>query len=111
MLRTESLGLLRWHKLSSKKHLLPNQHFRLVVCLPRPITLQRLADRNLGQANILHHGPDDGQAARFGRENVNLIGALPHEASQAFNRIGAANVAVHDGWEGIKGQQMLFIFE
>ena len=98
-------------QMSSKKHLLPNQHFRLVVCLPRPITLQRLADRNLGQANILHHGPDDRHTTGFSREDVNLIGALPHEASQAFNRIGAANVPVHDWWKGIKGQQILFIFE
>jgi hypothetical protein len=50
-------------------------------------------------------------AAGFGREDVDLIGTLPHIAQQAFNRIGAANVTVHDWWKGIKGQQMLFIFE
>jgi hypothetical protein len=66
-----------------KKHLLSNQPFRLIACLPRPLTPQRLADGNLGQANILHHGPHDGQAARFGREGVDLIGALPHIAKQA----------------------------
>ncbi len=96
--------------MSSKKHLLPNQPERLVVCWSRPITLEPLADRNLGRANILHHGPDNGQAARFGREDVNLIGALPHIAKQAFNCIGATNVAVHDWWEGIEREQMLFVF-
>ena len=64
--------------------------------------LQRLTDGNLGQAHILHHGPHDGQAARFGREGVNLIGTLPHIAKQAFNDIGTANVAMHDLREGIE---------
>ena len=72
--------------------------------------LQRLTDGNLGQAHILHHGPHDGQTRRLGGEGINLIGALPHEAPQAFNGIGAANVAVHDRWKRIKRQQMLFIF-
>jgi len=39
-----------------------------------------------------------------------LIGALPNIAKEAFNRIGAANRAMHDRWEGIKGQKMLFVF-
>ena len=58
--------------------------------------LEQLADRNLGQANILHHGPDDGQATRFGRKGVNVIGALPHIAKQAFDGVRAANGTVHD---------------
>ncbi len=78
---------------------------------PTASRVQPLADGNLRQANILHHGPDDRHTAGFGREDVDLIGALPHIAKQAFNRIGAANVPVHDWWKGIKGQQMLFIFE
>ena len=85
------------------------QPFRLVGCLPGPITLQRLADRYLGQANILHHGPDDGQAARFGREDINLIRALAYFAKQAFNSIGTPNIAVHHWREGIERQEMLFI--
>ena len=36
--------------------------------------------------------------------------ALPHIAKEAFNRIGRANVAMHDRWKRIKCQQMLFIF-
>jgi hypothetical protein len=98
----ESPGTLSWHQLSSKKHLLPNQPERLVGCLPGSITRQRLADGNLGQANILHHGPDNRQTARLGGEGVNLIGALPHIAEQAFNGIGAANVAVHHLREGVE---------
>ncbi len=69
-----------------------------------------LVDRNSWQVDILHHGPDDGQPTRLRRESVNLIGALPHEASQAFNGIGAPNGAMHDLWKGIKRQKMLFIF-
>ena len=72
--------------------------------------LERLADRDPGQANILHHSPHDGQAAGFGREGIDLIGALGHIAQQAFNGSGAANGAVHHLREGIKGQEMLFIF-
>ena len=83
------------HQLSSTKHLLPTRHFRLVVCLSRALTLQRLSHRNLGQANVLHHRPHDGQAAGLGRESVNLIGALLDITKQAFNGIGAADVAAH----------------
>jgi len=79
------------------------------VWLLSPIALQWLADWDLGQANILHHSPDDGQATRFGREDINLVGALAHIAKQAFNGIGAADVAVHDRREGIERQEMLFI--
>ncbi len=43
------------------------------------------------------------------REGVDWVGALAHIAQQAFNGIGAANVAVHRRREGIKGQEMLFI--
>ena len=63
------------------------------------------------QADVLDGRPDNRQATGFCGEDVNLIGALPDIAKQAFNRIGAANVTVHDWWKGIKGQQMLFIFD
>ncbi len=43
-------------------------------------------------------------------QGVNLIGALPNIAKQAFNGIGATNVAMHDLWKGIKRQKMVFIF-
>ena len=87
-----------------KKHLLLNHPVRLVANLPTAMCISPLADRDLWQANILHDGPDDGQTRRFGREGIDLIGALPHIAKQAFNGIGAANVAMHDWRKGIKGQ-------
>ncbi len=99
------------HRNLCKNYLPPNHPLRLVACVPRAVADQPLADWNLRQANILHHGPDDRHTTGFRREDINLIGALPHIAKQAFNRIGAANVAMHDGWKGIKGQHMLFIFE
>src|SRR6266849_841220 len=36
-----------------------------------------LANWNFGQPNVLHHGPDNGEAARFRGERVDLIGTLP----------------------------------
>ena len=60
--------------------------------------------------DILHHGPDNGQATGFRGEDVNLIGAPSNIAKQAFNGIRAANVAMHHLRESIKSQQMLFIF-
>ncbi len=44
----------------------------------KPISAQPLADRNLWQADILHHCPHDGQTTGFGRKGVNLIGTLSH---------------------------------
>src|SRR5207245_6376036 len=79
-----------------KKYLHLTHPFWLVVCMLTTVSVQPLADGNLWQTNILHHGPDDRQTAGFRRESVDLIGALAHIAKQAFNRIGAANVAVHD---------------
>jgi len=61
----------------------------LSVCLRtervNPNIKQALADRNLWQTDSLHHRPHDGKYIRFGGEGVNLIGALAHEAPQAFN--------------------------
>src|SRR5947199_213834 len=71
---------------------------------------QPLRDRNLWQADILHHRPHDGQTTGFCREGVNRIGALPDIAKETFNGIGTANVAMHDRRESIKRQKMLFIF-
>jgi hypothetical protein len=65
------------------------------------MSVQLLVDRNLGQADILHHRPDNGQTTRFRGESVNLICASSDIAKQAFNGIGAANVAIHDRWKGI----------
>ena len=48
------------------------------------------------QADILDRCPHNRQAAVLGGENVNLIGALPHEAPEAFDGIGGLNMSVHD---------------
>ena len=60
--------------------------------------------------DILHDCPNNRQTTSFGREGVNLIGALSHVPKKTFNRIGGANIAMHHLWEGMKGEQMLFIF-
>jgi hypothetical protein len=49
----------------------------------------------------LHDRPDDGQTTGFGGKSINLIGALPNVTKQTFNRIGAANRAMHDWREGV----------
>ena len=98
------------HRKSRKQHLLPNHPFRLVAGTPTAMSAERLVDWNSWQVDILHHGPDDCQTRRLCRKSVNLIGALPHIAKEAFNRIGRANVTMHDRWKRIKRQQMLFIF-
>src|SRR2546421_10237925 len=43
-------------------------------------------------------------------QGINLIGASSHIAKKAFNGIGTANMAMHRLGEGIKRQEMLFIF-
>src|SRR5713101_5297536 len=69
-----------------------------------------LANWNPWQADSLHHSPNDSQTARFCRKGVYLIGAPSNIAKEAFNGVGCTNVAMHDRREGIKGQEMLFIF-
>jgi hypothetical protein len=98
------------HRKKRKEHLLLNHPVRLVAATPRAIHAERLVGGNAWQVDILHHGPNNREARGFSRKGVNLIGPLPHIAEEAFNRIGAANVAMHQWWEGIKRQQMRFIF-
>ena len=93
-----------------KKHLLLNQPIRLVVHRLVAIRLWLLLHGNLRQVYILHDRPHNSQTTGFCRERVDLIGPLTNVAKKAFNGIGVANVAVHDRWKSIKGQQMLFIF-
>ena len=49
------------------------------------------------QADILDGGPDNRQATALSDEDIYLIGALMHEAPQAFNGIGGLNVPVPGG--------------
>ena len=60
--------------------------------------------------DILHHGPDNGQATGFRGEDVNLIRSPSNITKQTFNGIGASNVAMHHLREGVKRQEMLLIF-
>ena len=68
-----------------------------------------VSHRDFVQTDILHRLGDDRKAPGLRREHVDLIGALPHEASEALNGIGRLNVPVHCGRKGIKRQQVLFI--
>ena len=51
--------------------------------------------RDFVQADILNGGPDNRQATVLGREDVNLIGALPDVAEEAFDGIGGLNMSMH----------------
>jgi hypothetical protein len=66
-----------------KQHLHLGHPFWLVACLSRAMRSYRLADWNLGQAHILHDGPDNGHATGLRREGIDLISALPHIAKEA----------------------------
>jgi hypothetical protein len=61
------------------------------------------------QADILDRCPDNRQATGLRCEHVNLVGALPHIAEQAFDGIGGLNVAMHRLRELVKRQEMLFV--
>src|SRR5205823_13851577 len=93
-----------------KNSLLLTHPFRLVVYVPTAMSASPLRNGNLGQTDILHHSPDNGETTGFRGEGINLIGPLPDIAKEAFNRVGTANGAMHDLREGIKCQEMLFIF-
>ena len=65
---------------ASKNDLLLHHPFRLVVYVATTSSAWPLRYRNLWQADVLHHCPDDGQTTGFRRKGVNLIGAQPHIA-------------------------------
>ncbi len=62
------------------------------------------------QADVLDSGPHNRQAAVLGGEHVNLIGALAHEALEAFDGIGRLNMAMHDGRKRVKREGLRFLF-
>jgi hypothetical protein len=62
------------------------------------------------KTDILDRGPDNGQATGLGREHVNLVSALSHEASETFDGVGRLNVTLHGGRKRIKRQEMFFVF-
>jgi hypothetical protein len=61
------------------------------------------------QTDILDRGPDNRETTGFRREHVNLIGALPHIAEQAFDGIGGLNVSMRRLRELVKRQQVFFV--
>src|SRR5258708_18667133 len=66
--------------------------------------------RDFVQADILDRGPHNRQAAILGGEDVNLIGALPHVAEEAFDGIGGLNMPVHDLRKLVKREGLLLLF-
>jgi hypothetical protein len=81
----------------------------LVACTPTAICAERLVDWDAWQVDSLHGGPNNRQTRRLCRKGVNLVGALPDIAKEAFNRIGTTNIAMHDWWKCIKRQEMFSI--
>jgi hypothetical protein len=59
------------HRNACKGNLLLNQPERLVALMPTPMRFQLLANRNLGQTDILCDRPHDGQATGLCRKGVN----------------------------------------
>jgi hypothetical protein len=62
------------------------------------------------QADILDRGPHNREATHLGGEDVNLIGALSHEASQTFDGIGGLKVPVYHLRKLVKREGLLFLF-
>jgi hypothetical protein len=60
------------------------------------------------QANILDRRPDNRETTAFRREDVDLIGTLPHIAEETFNGIGRLNMPMHDGRELVKRESLSF---
>ena len=79
-----------------------NQHGKLVNSPRSVLSRDQLENRNSGQPDILHSGPNNGQATGFSCKSINLIGAPSNVAKKALNRIGTANIAMHNMWKGIK---------
>ena len=61
------------------------------------------------QADVLDRRPDNGQTTGFGREGVDLIGALSHIAEEAFDGIGGLNMPMHALGEVVKREHVLFV--
>jgi hypothetical protein len=57
-----------------------------------------LTNWDLGQADILRDRPDNDEAGGLGGKGIDLGGALAHEARQALDGVGGADVTMHHGW-------------
>jgi hypothetical protein len=58
-----------------------------------------LSQRDFVQTDILDGCPNDREATHLRRKHINLIGALPYIAEQAFDDVGRLNMSVHGGRE------------
>jgi len=76
------------------KHLPLNHPLWLVGSSAAVLSPRILSQRKFVQADILDGGPDNRQATGLGREDINLIGALPHIAEETFDGIGRLNMSV-----------------
>lgn len=60
------------------------------------------------QADILHRSPDNGETTRLSREDIDLIGALPHIAEETRGGVGRLNMPMHALRELVKREGLLF---
>ena len=110
VIREKLVRRLLLHRNNCKGNLPPRPPFSAGCFKLTATTFELLRDWYLGHVDILHDRPNNRQTTGFCREGVNLVRALSHVPKKTFNRIGRANRAMHHLWEGIKGEQMLFIF-
>src|SRR5713226_1134101 len=59
------------------------------------LSTRAFSQRDFVQTDILDGRPNDREATHLRRKHINLIGALPHEAPQAFDGVGRLNMSVH----------------
>lgn len=62
----------------AQKHLVLSQPLRLVAFLRAGISSRASSHRDFVQVDILESCPNDGEATGLGREDIDLIGPLPH---------------------------------
>src|SRR5712692_1226794 len=86
-----------------------NHPSRLGAGSPLALSSQASFQRDFAQTNILDRGPDDREATGLGREDINLIGTLAHEALETLDSIGRLHVSVHGSRKFVKRQEVLFI--
>ncbi len=74
------------------------------------ISFRASLQRDFVQTDILDGGPDNGETTGLRCEHINLIGALPHIAEQAFDGVGGLNMSVQGLRKLVKREEVLFIF-
>jgi hypothetical protein len=68
-----------------------------------------LFDRDFSQPNALDRCPDNSQATHLGREYVDLIGTLTHEAPETFDGVSRPDVAVQRLRKVVEGERLVFL--